>query len=104
MAGDAQLSFDGTQNNFLFANIDVAQGDSSSTWSFFESYTGLGDNGIDGQLYGFPINFDFPLDGSNWSLTPVITSAVPEPAAYGAYASAGMLLLSLGRQLRRKLA
>ena len=49
-------------------------------------------------------NFTLDLSGANPSLIWDAASAVPEPATYGLCAGAGLLVLSLRNQFRRKIA
>jgi hypothetical protein len=98
-----------------FPGSTVTKNDSADLGSGFSDYIGGGGQTFqvavavaDGNYLGTgtPGAVAFGGNGSSYGTVEIdydyTPSAVPEPAAYGALAGAGLLLVSLGSQLRRK--
>ena len=98
---DPVVSFDMAQNNFMFINSDVVDGDNSGNqffWSPPESLVGAPTAwALDLPLGINSVDFDFPANASSWSLVD------PVPDGGSTVMLCGMSLAALGLS-RRKLA
>jgi hypothetical protein len=71
------ISFDASQNDFVFANSDLAGGDFS-----YDSFFLISNTAGEASAQSFPLGFsgsnDFPAVDSSWSLTQLLPAAVPD--------------------------
>lgn len=90
VSGGAVASFDGTQNNFLFIDVDYPNNYSWSNYFYSNSFFGLTANNANTYQYGSEYGSYYGATPylSRWTLTPA--APVPEPETYV------MLLAGLG--------
>ena len=72
-------------------------------WGATSSLIGSGKNKVNTGVFTYEGFFTFNDNGTpSLTFTPAAASAVPEPSTYGLIAGAGLLMVSLRRQLSRK--